>query len=390
MESNPRRMDLAYDLLHCVIEGQMPSDEMARDLFGSEAAGAALELISFAQDDLRRRSGKPRRHMASDFEIARIRRALESDLLFQAVQLDLLRNREPDPRMMSGLYGEFGLDVARIYAESLSMRATRKCGIPAVCHYNRVGGVARRLGLDTEGSRYAAIAALHDAIEDLSGRDLSSDHAYEQLFRHGEVVRELLPSELASSVGILTNRHDLVLSSIASTLASQGRTFSGDTVGPMLLKLAESADAGVARAANNILGSNYLDDLPDVSVKDLKWFCYIGFYLGDLAALTLQANDYRLFQIKAIDLLDNAHGSEALDTMSRIRVIRKMTAWAQYGYAFRSTWGPLNAHVVEVQETALRMAEELVVRDLVRWESKIDFVASAVRKIGLLKDVFYE
>jgi hypothetical protein len=104
----------------------------------------------------------------------------------------------------------------------------------------------------------------------------------------------------------------------------------------------------------------------------------------------IKNDDYRLFEIKGIDLSDNAHGKGSLSIDARIRNINKNILWAVIGERFNSTWKPFNDHLAEIREDALQSAQYIILNDLLQPHSSLDFMMSALLKIEKLKEVFYE
>ena len=133
--------------------------------------------------------------------------------------------------------------------------------------------------------------------------------------------------------------------------------------------------------SNKIIEENILENA--------KWECYKNLYLSGIAESSKELNDFRLFEIKGIDLSDNAHGKEALSVEAKIRNTNKNVLWGILGYSMQSSWAPLNNHIQEIIEDALLSAEVIILNDLLQKQSSQDFVMSALYKINKLEPIFY-
>jgi len=114
-----------------------------------------------------------------------------------------------------------------------------------------------------------------------------------------------------------------------------------------------------------------------------------GEILAGLYKNAKNITDFRTFEIKSIDLADNAHSSGALSMEEKLKNIQKLCIWASYGFSLQTNWQPTNNFIQEVFEVALECSKNLVVKDLLEPISKPDFFASALYKIEELRPVFY-
>ena len=125
-------------------------------------------------------------------------------------------------------------------------------------------------------------------------------------------------------------------------------------------------------------------------IQELRWKFYKDLYLNGIANESLQNDNYRIFEIKGIDLSDNAHGKDALSLDGRIRNINKNVYWSKLGFNMKSTWVPLNNHIRENMEDAYESAELIVLRGLLEPQSSLDFVTSSLLKFSKMEEVFYK
>jgi hypothetical protein len=308
----------------------------------------------------------------------------------QHLQSALLRWRLPEVTDLRHFYGEYSDVVRSTFNRFLTLGLKRKCGISSTAHLNRVGVVVWALGMDDDGThRYSAIGALHDAIEDLLYRVKDENGKLFGIGHYQEFVDTLIPPELQPSVMLLTNHYDLVLGSISYAFQREQIYFSHENLQERLARLEES-DGGILRHyLQSMIGLFESVDLGSSVYETAKWLCYERLYIPKLAEASLKEDNWRLFQLKAIDLTDNFHGRDALALERQIRNIIKMTIWAKQGYTVKSTWGPLNNHIMEVQEDSLDGAELIVLRDLLQQQSVQDFVVSALLKVKELRQVLY-
>ncbi|MGA9115272.1 MAG: hypothetical protein WB626_00690, partial [Bacteroidota bacterium] len=257
-------------------------------------------------------------------------------------------------------------------------------------HLNRVGAVVGAFRMEEGGGRkYSAIGALHDAVEDLLSVACDEEGRLYGLERYGDFIEEFLPAELHAPVLLLTNHYDLILQDIRSRLRRENRSLTGE-------ELVSSLAAGLPGASPALNG--YMSRMADLLAGEplgpdpyegAKWLCYRRLYVRDMARDALAARDFRTYEIKAVDLSDNANGRDALAMWGRIKNIVKMDIWAREGYALGSSWHPLNSRIMELEEDALVHAEHLVLRDFLESVSCQDFVMSGLLKIGRLSTVFY-
>jgi hypothetical protein len=360
-------------------------------LFGKGAAAAIAGIIGDFIVLHSGQLGKPRKHLTeSPEEIMQHFHKVNEDAAFQSVQSELLQERPPEIRSLRKLYGTYSEAVLSSFRSAMEFRLTRKSGLSSTCHYNAVGAVTGALGLDANGdNQFASIAALHDSIEDLlpmvtlRSKDRAEPWHYE-VFLH-----EFIPVDLQPHVALLTNHYDLILSFINRRARENGLLLSKKLIATPLESIFELSPLPIRTCCEKMAGLLQRTDLEEDFFKEFKWLCYKRLYMPDLSAHAKSENNFRTFQIKAIDLFDNALGRDALVLAARIRNIMKMTIWASEGYKIQSTWAPLNDHVMELQEKALVDAENLIINDLLSVRERIDFAASALVKVRQLKDVLY-
>lgn len=334
--------------------------------------------------------GNVRAHL--DFvpqEIAHTRKNLEYNFAFQAIQSDLLLNKIPNSDDLEVIYGGYAETVRFAFSIFLKEAVKRKCGISSTAHHNRVGSLVNELGLNgASGFKYSAIGALHDVIEDLLTvyRDDKGRFGLERIY---EFLDIFIPKELQEGTSLLTNYYDLILSHIIYSIKKKEKPITKDALLNELDYLTKSPHKYVNESAGKMHKLLLDKDLSHAPADYIKWMCYKNLFIKDMAVYTIQVNDFRTFQIKAIDLSDNAHGAKALSTEGRIRNICKLSFWANEGFELRANWMPLNNYIMELLDDALFYAETLVVADLVEEVSSLDFLTSAVVKIKKLEGIFY-
>jgi hypothetical protein len=244
--------------------------------------------------------------------------------------------------------------------------------------------------MDTEGAfMYSAIAATHDTIEDLL-LIASDPHGHHfGLERYPEFLEYIAPQEIHGSLILLTNHYDLILASIERQLRFSDQLMTRQSLMTELETLAGVGLPSIAPYATRMYNLLRERDIGQNTYETSKWLCYRELYIRLMAEQAREADDFRTFEIKGLDLSDNAHGRDALALTGREKNIIKMDIWARAGYSLHSAWAPLNDHIMEVEEDALVHAEHLIVKDFLEPVSSQDFVSSALLKIKELEFVFY-
>lgn len=388
LEKDPRYQD-AKEILWSILNHETPSDLRLNVVFGPAKVSYARVLI---EDFLVvRPSRKPRVHdLNAPMEIGSKRKELETNSFYQESQLQLLQWKVPDAVLMEHLYGEYASVVLRIFELFLDSRLQRKCGIPTVGHLNRVGSLAGAMGLDEKTSRrYSAIAALHDCIEDLLNKVPYKRGKPYGLQGYEAFVDSFIPPELQSSVILLTNHYDLILNYIQSALARTDHALTKKTLLRSLEQMMQRDFQPLQPFIQPMHSLVMKLDAEQDFFTSIKWELYKDKYIHHMADTTEEMKNYRTYEIKAIDLSDNAHGRDALAMSGRTKNLIKMEIWARKGYALKSSWGPLNDHIRELEEDALVHAEHMIIRDFLEHASALDFLSSALMKIRDLTPVFF-
>lgn len=382
----------AREVLQSILLRETPSAGLLAHLYGADRAVHVRELINtFIAEELEAPI-TPRLHNAdAPNEIRDTRAKLESDMQYQAVQMVLLQDKIPDLAMLSKLYGEYAEPVRRVFEQFRNYKLMRQCGIPSVAHLNRVGSMAGALGLDQDedGKKYSAIGALHDAIEDLLELVVDQEGKGFGLARYQEFIGTFIPTDLQSSLILLTNHYDLIMGHIHRELRRRDMAMTHHNLMMSLEHLSDAPLPGLSSYIQN-MHAHLLDaDLePDV-YESAKWRCYRNLYIHDMAQIAHAVADYRTYQTKALDIADNGNGRDALAMTGRIKNILKMDIWGREGYALGSSWPPLNNHIIEFEETALVQAEQLVIKDFLEPFLTQDFIMSGLQKVKALRPVFF-
>ncbi|MBX2992994.1 MAG: hypothetical protein KF749_17725 [Bacteroidetes bacterium] len=390
LQKDPRYHD-AKDALWSILHHRVPSDATLARVFGTDKSRFVRLLVGDFISKNPHTGKKPRTHdNAAPTEIGDKRSDLEKKESYQRSQLRLLQWQVPDLTDLTDLYGIYAPAVQKVLQLFLDSGLKRKCGISTAAHLNRVGALTGAMGIDDDTTRrYSAIGALHDCIEDLLNRVRNAKGKVYGLSGYDKFLDAHIPTELQTSVVQLTNHYDLILEHIHTDLTRNERLFTQKTVLPFLEKM-------MRRGLPELV--SYVSRMHDVLSKvdpdrsfaeSAKWVLYKELYIHDMAQTTHQMSNYRTYEIKAIDLSDNAHGRDALAMAGRIKNLIKMDMWAREGYALKSSWRPLNNHIAELEEDALVHAEHLLIRDFLEGASTLDFVSSALIKINDLSPVFY-
>jgi hypothetical protein len=386
-----QRFHLAREAVQSILARSVPTQKTLIGLYGSERHAEIARLIEAILPSSLKGVGRPRRHdYEAPSEIYDTRTKISKHKDYQAIQSLLLQWQLPEVKQFEKFYGEYAESVRAVFEKFLALRLKRKCGISSTAHLHRVGAVVWALGMDNDTSRrYSAVGALHDAIEDLLYRLKDARGEPFDLHSYDDFVSALVPADLLSAVMLLSNHYDLILGAIRFESQRNQIYFSKEYLLERLSTLEAEATNSLKPYLRKMITVFPNIDLGDRVYENAKWECYERLYIPQVALTARSADNWRLLQLKAIDLADNFHGREALATDRQIRNITKMTIWAKAGYAMKSTWSPLNAHIMELQQDSLEGAEGLILRDLLQTQSCLDFVVSALLKVKELSPVFF-
>lgn len=380
----------AISFLSSIISGKLPPKTILENLYGADL----VDIVhTFIQNFLKVKNFSeltPRLHQLAPSEIDKQRTALETNSNFQAIQAKLLFNQLPDEVTFRPLYGEYSAAIRNAFGLFLQLGLIRRCGISSTAHYNRVAAIVWGLKMDDEYiNKYTTVAGLHDVVEDLLNILKDRNGRFYGIHRYDEFVDEFIPNELQEHVKLLTNNYDLILGYIYQKFIKTDRSMTKKNL-LNAIEVQQRRNSGeLSHHFEKMHELLYNLDLKVEVYKNAKWFCYENLYIHNMALSTKEMNDFRTFQIKAVDLLDNAHGRDSLAMEGRIRNIIKLGIWASQGYKLQSDWPPLNDFVMEVYEEALVHAEHLVIKDLFEPQSQQDFLVSALIKFEKLKPIFY-
>ncbi|MBN1633311.1 MAG: hypothetical protein JW917_04010 [Ignavibacteria bacterium] len=385
---------LASEILECFKNRIAPSSSLLQRLYGVYKADTINKQISdyFAEHSIPE-GKKPRIHDSSaPIEITNARKSLEEDKNYLNIQYYLLKNKIPELLDLSLLYGQYSEYIREIYGKFNELGLKRKCGLPASSHLNRVGGVSVKLNFNLPGYyEYGAIAAIHDTIEDLFPIILDGKAQRYNFNRYKEFIDIFIPENLQHPIKILTNHYNMLISNIVREFKDNDLVVNKKNVIEHLKSLMDreydELDTYI-RQMYTILVDEDLDNKKDI-IEYIRWKCYIELYLQGITESSIATRDFRLFEIKGVDLSDNAHGKDALSLGGRIRNINKSVSWANYGYGMHTTWQPLNNHIQECMEDSFLSSEVIILRDLLQPQSSMDFIMSSLIIFSKLENVFY-
>jgi hypothetical protein len=244
--------------------------------------------------------------------------------------------------------------------------------------------------MDREGdAHYAAIAALHDMLEDLLEVATAPDGRPYGVSRYRAFLDRYIPQELHLHLKLITNFYDLLLHDIRVDLEARDRTFNRHNLMAGLESMYDTSPMDIHPYLEKLHYEVEGADLGGDALGAAKWLCYRDLFIYDMAVYSHGAADYRTFEIKAVDLSDNGHGREALSLSSRVRNICKQQVYVTFGQRLQSTWHAMNDRVEELQEDALVHAEHMILADLLEYQSSQDFLVSGLHKIPALQSVLF-
>lgn len=378
----------ASEILNSILRSEIPDKKDLNKVFGNLATHITYNLEKHFEA-FPVKTENIRKHTAGPSVIAEARARLAMNEEYAALHSKILTNEIPGIDDIYPIYGEYSDTVQTITALYKTYRLKRKCEIPAAAHPSRVGGLVHTLGFDIPGShKFCTIAFLHDCIEDLIRFEKRAHFDHYGLKGLGMFINDYIPEELQPNVRILTNHYSLILNYLNYLL-----TISDTQVNRKnLLKNLENLSSMDWSLNEKVIKLHTLldeNDLTEPVLVNAKWLCYKDLYISEMADDALAMSDFRTFEIKAIDLTDNAHGSGALSMTDRLRNIIKLGIWASQGYRLHTSWSPTNNFIEELFEYALNYSEHIVIKDFLQPGLKQDLFASALFKIEELKSVFY-
>ncbi|MFA5403867.1 MAG: hypothetical protein WC358_02920 [Ignavibacteria bacterium] len=382
---------LAFEVFSSIISKSCPDINLLGKLYSEKRANIIFENIKNYFIREKRKILIIRKHnYEAPLEIVGARKEIEKNTYFQRIQSSILRDELPSKSDIKVFYGNYTDHIYNIFDIYIRLNLKRKCELNAATHLNRVGAVVYQLNMNDEGTyKYSSIAMMHDAIEDLMDYSKLSKNSKIHINYYNSFLNDFIPIDLQQPVKILTNHYNFILNYIIKRLKDEDKSVSlKNIIRPLekMLKLKLGDLNEYVEKMYNLL--TFFEPEGDL-IESVKWECYKSLYLNGIADACKNCDDYRLFEIKGVDLSDNAHGKGALSTNAKIRNINKNILWGIIGYRMHSNWKPLNDKIEEIIEDALQSAEAMILNDLLQYQSSQDFIMSALFKIKKMEEVFY-
>jgi hypothetical protein len=389
---NNERYQLTEELFQAILRFDTPNVEILKSIFGNKS-----EVALYHWEQWREKHGEdlkdltPRKHnAAAPMTIAQSRVAVEEIPAYQSLQKQLLQGIVPSLEEFEPVYNIYAPYVHKAFQHFQIHHLKRKCGIPAITHLNRVGGVIYQMKFDNNSDEgNPAIGALHDVIEDLLDIALDENGNVYKLSRYEEFLNYFIPEHLQEPVMLLTNHYDLIVNSANQRLKKINVALTDKNLLNEVKKIAKSNNKYISSYADRLIESLAGFVIREDVIEEIKWFACRRLYLKELAKKSDEMGNLRLMEIKAIDLSDNGHGKDALPLNSRIKNLIKQERWARRGFELKSPWAPLNARIEEIAEDAYVASEHLIRKDFLAQDSVQDFFVSALNNVRKLKSVFY-
>lgn len=385
------RYKTAAGVLERLLQGELPEMSLLIELYGVQPAQILHRVFARFLEQHAESFGPPREHHHhASTEISAARSQIEESSDFQKLQFRILHSEVPTVDELEPFYGTYSEQVRTILQLFMEHQLQRKCGITSAAHLNRVGAVVGKIGMDSPSEHlYATVGVMHDALEDLLD-EVQDTHGNTYTVNEYQAFLDRYASpELHKHVRLITNFYDLLLSEIRIRLNQEDHAMTKSNLMWALENMYRYERVEIhpyLEKMHYVLEDATLDD--DVYTQ-AKWICYSELYIREMAIYTHSREDYRTFEIKAIDLSDNGHGREALALNSRIKNLLKQQIYATYGSRLQSTWHGVNNRVAELQEDALVHAEHIIIRDFLQQQSYLDFAMSTLLKILALKPILF-
>ena len=386
-----KNFDKAYSVLGDILDGRCPDMFLLDSLYGVKKSKMIQSLIKeFLETENFHQRIKRTGNKNAPMEITLARREIENDSNYQKIHSEILLDRVPEETLLGVFYGNYSKHVKKVLKLYAEKSLKRKCEISAASHLNRVGACVFQLKMNDTGKyNYSSIALLHDSIEDLlklatnkSGEGIDTDD-------YNIFIDEYIPEDLQQSVKILTNHYDLIISFIKEKLLDEDKALTLRNILIELETIEKQKPTELLVYVQKMIKLLTVVNVEEHDFEGIKWECYINLYLEGIAHTTMRKDDHRIYEIKGVDLSDNSHGKGSLSVDARIRNIKKNLMWGIKGYAMQSTWKPFNDHIEEIVQDALFSAQHIILSDLLKPDSSLDFIMSTLLKIVKLEDVFF-
>lgn len=381
----------AFSILQDILNGRCPDLPLLEKLYGGKKSKIIQSIIKeyLVGADLKNRIVRATNDDAP-MEIALARREVENDVNYQKIHASILLNKVPEVKALEIFYGEYAPFVRKIMGLYSQLNLKRKCEISASSHLNRVGACVFQLKMNDTGKyNYSSTAVLHDSIEDLLRLTTSKDGKGIDADKYNAFIEEYIPRDLQNGVKILTNHYNLIISFITEKLKEEDKAFSRKNILAELYTIEKQKPVELIKYVSKMIELISKIEVDENELDTIKWECYKNLYLEGIAHSTILKDDHRIYEIKGVDLSDNSHGKGSLSIDARIRNINKNLMWGIKGYAMQSSWKPFNDHIEEVVQDALFSAEFIILNDLLKPDSSMDFMMSTLLKIEKLENVFF-
>lgn len=307
---------------------------------------------------------------------------------FAGLHSKYLLNQLPELAELTPMFGKFSESVQKILEQYISHNLRRKCLVPAACHPFRTACLVRILGFDKPGEfQYTSAMMLHDSVEDLiflMGK--TCDHM--GINSTSAFIDNYIPEELAEHVHLLTNYYGIILKYLAYLYTISDTKITQESIAHGLKNL-RSNDETLQKhiiKLQKLINSVVLDE---PVLQSAQWIAYKDLYISELAEASVNYSDYRIFEMKCIDIADNAGALLSLSDVDRINGIIKLGLWATKGYELHTTWIPLNNYICEIFNEAVLLARSMLLRDILSPIYKQDYFVSALEKIKRLRSVLF-
>lgn len=388
---NEKNYGFAYELFVNLINRKSPDISLLKKLYGNEKAQILQDNIKEYFEKEKSKNLIPRQHVYNTpIDILNARSEIEKNKNYQKIQSSILKNEIPPKPVLKIFYGEYTDYVYKILETYKMMNLMRKCELTASTHISRVAAAAYQLKMNDNGSfKYSTIALMHDSVEDLLDYGKLRKNNKIHFDYYNSFMDEYIPKELQQSVKILTNHYHFFINFIVDKLNNDDKSICLKNILIVLEKLLKAKLGELNEHVEKMYKLLTNVKLEDDIINSAKWECYKNLYLNGIAQSSAQYNDYRVFEIKGLDLSDNAHGKGSLSSEAKMRNMNKNILWGIIGYNLKSSWKPLNDKIEEIIEDALQSAEALILSDLLQVQSSQDFIMSALHKIKKLEPVFY-
>ncbi len=397
LDLSSHNMQAAYYVIRSILLQKYPPIDALNTLFGKRTKHTINAIEWFWKNDdlvlgenLRVKGRDPQ-------EIFKARYAKEYDPIVDELDFYVHTQQKPPKDLMNIIFDEFADSVTSVYGYYDEANLIRDSGLPASTHPHNAAMTGYAMGFDFVGR---ASLAYHDVPEDLFVFLANKFNLEKGIKGYDIFMEKMIPYKLRMNVDAITNKYDLIISTIEDKLKNnivedssgrseiKGLTFNKKNSLEVLESLFNNDAGSLAKYVGRTYSIAYNLEDGDFFRERLKWACYRD-YVKDIADICVSNNDFLAFDMKGIDLYYNGIGRDVVKRWNRNKNALKAMTWVNKGYEIHTNYAPLNNHIMEVAENTLRYSYDSVAKDFIKSIFVSSFTFRALTNLKQLTPVFF-